>query len=86
MQAQVGDWLLVNSASEHGHARRGLILSVRAGGVPPYGVRWVDQEHEVLFFPGPDAEAISPARLAELDHAEQRRVANVQASIAARKS
>jgi hypothetical protein len=86
MQAKVGDWLIVKSHTENSHARRGLILSVHDGGVPPYRVKWIDQEHEVVFFPGPDAQLLTAERLAELDRAQNDRIADVQASIAAKNS
>ena len=86
MHAEVGDWLIVNSHTEDRHARRGLILSVGSGGAPPYGVKWIDQEREVVFFPGPDAEIISASQLAELDRAQRQRFTDIQASIAAKKS
>jgi hypothetical protein len=86
MQASVGDWLIVKSHTDDRHSRRGVILSVHEGGVPPYRVKWVDQEHEVLFFPGPDAEIVTSARLGELDHTQGQRIAAVQASIAAKNS
>ena len=86
MQARVGDWLIVKSLSGDRHTRRGMILSVHDGGVPPYRVKWVDQEHEVVFFPGSDAEVLTAERLAELDRAQNKRIADIQASIAARNS
>lgn len=56
MKAHVGDRLVV-----HGHRigepdRDGEILEVRgADGAPPYQVRWSDDGHEGLVFPGSDA-------------------------------
>jgi len=55
--ATVGDRLLVHSRHVGGPVRDGEILEVRhADGSPPYLVRWSDDGHESLFFPGPDAE------------------------------
>lgn len=57
MRAVVGDRIRV-----HGHRvgdpdRVGEILEVRGeDGGPPYVVRWDDDGHESLFFPGSDAE------------------------------
>ncbi|WP_084008859.1 DUF1918 domain-containing protein [Planomonospora sphaerica] len=31
----------------------------RPDGTPPYVVRWVDDEHEGLVFPGPDARVVT---------------------------
>ena len=86
MQANVGDWLIVKSHTDDRRSRRGVILSVHEGGVPPFQVKWVDQEREVLFFPGPDAEVVTSARLAELDHIQGERIVALQASIAAKNS
>jgi hypothetical protein len=64
MQATVGDQIKV-----HGHRtgqpdRGGEVREVRgpAGG-PPYVVRWSDNEHETLFFPGSDATVQHPGDL-----------------------
>lgn len=56
MKAHVGDRLVV-----HGHRvgepdRDAEILEVRGSdGTPPYRVRWSDDGHEALVFPGSDA-------------------------------
>lgn len=56
MQADVGDRIVV-----HGHCagepnRDGEVLEVHGvDGAPPYLVRWGDDGHERLFYPGPDA-------------------------------
>ena len=56
MQANVGDRIVI-----HGHHlgepdRDCVILDVRGpDGTPPYQVRWDEDGHESLFFPGPDA-------------------------------
>jgi len=55
MQATIGDHLIV-----HGHKvgdvdRRCEVLECRGPeGKPPYVVRWDDDGHEGLYFPGPD--------------------------------
>jgi Domain of unknown function (DUF1918) len=55
MQASVGDRVVV-----HGHVhgepnRDGEILEVHGSdGAPPYVVRWDDNGHETVFFPGTD--------------------------------
>ena len=56
MRAHAGDRLVI-----HGHrvgepARDAEILDVRGtDGEPPYWVRWSDNGHEALVFPGSDA-------------------------------
>jgi len=56
MYAEVGDRLIIQSAHLEGPVRDGEILEVRGkDGSPPYLVRWSDNGHEALVFPGPDA-------------------------------
>lgn len=56
MYAEAGDRLIVKSTYEGSPGRDGEILEVRhADGSPPYLVRWSDNGHESLIFPGPDA-------------------------------
>lgn len=56
MQAHVGDRLIVEGARQGDRRRVGVITELRhAGGEPPYLVRWLDDGHEALVFPGPDA-------------------------------
>ncbi len=56
MKAQVGDMLVVRGHNVESSDREGEILEVRhADGSPPYKVRWDDNGHEALVFPGPDA-------------------------------
>jgi hypothetical protein len=62
--ARPGDTLVIRSHAV-GRERRGRIVSAQgADGGPPYLVRWADDPHddphEVLFFPGPDAD-VEPA-------------------------
>ena len=85
MHAKVGDWLIVKSNTENRHARRGEILSVAEDGAPPYRIRWVDAEREVVFFPGADSEVITPQQLAELDRRQDARITDVQSQIAGKK-
>jgi len=57
MIAAVGDHLLVHNAHVGEASREGEIVEVRGeSGAPPYLVRWTDNGHESLLFPGPDAE------------------------------
>jgi hypothetical protein len=63
MQAKQGDWLVVHSRRLDEEVREGLILEVRhTDGSPPYLVRWLDDEHQALVFPGSDARVL-PAGL-----------------------
>jgi hypothetical protein len=56
MQAKVGDRLIVRSAHLDEPVRDGEIIEVHGqDGGPPYVVRWSDNGHESLTFPGPDA-------------------------------
>lgn len=56
MYATVGDRLIVHSTHVDGPVRDGEILEVHGQhGEPPYVVRWSDNGHEGLIFPGPDA-------------------------------
>ena len=65
MKAAVGDRIVI-----HGHHigepdRDAEIVEVRGeDGEPPFVVRWGDDGHQSLFFPGPDAS---------VEHFEQRR-------------
>ena len=68
MRASVGDRLIVHGLHVDDPVRDAEILEVRgAGGGPPYLVRWSDDGHEGLVFPGPDAivhhfeHAVEPA-------------------------
>ena len=56
MFASVGDRLVVRSRNLDGPVRDGEIVEVKhPDGSPPYVVRWSDDGHEGLVFPGPDA-------------------------------
>jgi len=56
MHADVGDRLVVKGHHQGEPDRDGEILEVHgAGGSPPYLVRWSDDGHVGLVFPGPDA-------------------------------
>jgi len=54
LNAAVGDRLLVRSERLGKPDRDGRIIEVRGpDGQPPYVVRWEDDGHVGLFFPGP---------------------------------
>ena len=56
MRGSVGDRLVVKGHRVGEHDRGAQILAVEGPeGGPPYFVRWEDDGHEGLFFPGPDA-------------------------------
>ena len=56
MKAQVGDRLLLEGTHVGDPRRVGVIMEVRnPDGSPPYVVKWLDNEHEALVYPGPDA-------------------------------
>jgi hypothetical protein len=58
MRAAVGDKIVVRGQHVGDHGRNAVILAVEGpNGEPPYLVRWQDDSHESLFFPGPDAIA-----------------------------
>jgi hypothetical protein len=61
MHADAGDELVVESPFCGGAPRKGEILDVRAeGGHEHYIVRWDDNGHEALFFPGPTTHVCTP--------------------------
>jgi hypothetical protein len=52
VRAQIGDRIVLRGM----HVRDGEVLEVRGpNGEPPFVVRWHDDEHEVLFFPGSES-------------------------------
>ena len=56
MYAHVGDWIVVESVHLDGHRRRGQIVELEhPDGTPPYLVRWIEDDRETVFFPGPEA-------------------------------
>jgi iron-sulfur cluster repair protein YtfE (RIC family) len=56
MQACVGDRIVIKGHDVGDPDRDGEIIEVRGpDGTPPFVVRWDDNGHETLFFPGPDA-------------------------------
>jgi len=63
MKAKVGDKLLVVGHHVGEHGREAEILEVHgADGAPPYLVRWVEDGHQALVFPGSDASIEHVAR------------------------
>ncbi len=60
MQASIGDRMVAHGAHVNDHVREGEILEVHgADGGPPYLVRWADDGHESLVFPGPGMQVVA---------------------------
>ncbi|WP_436776460.1 DUF1918 domain-containing protein [Yinghuangia sp. YIM S09857] len=56
MNAEVGNWIVVESVHLGGARRIGRVMAVQhTDGSPPYLVKWTDNDRETLFFPGPEA-------------------------------
>ncbi len=56
MKAHVGDRFVVEGTHLEEPRRVGVVIEVsHPDGSPPYRVRWFADDHESLFFPGPDA-------------------------------
>lgn len=56
MKGHVGDRLVTQGTHVGDQRRIGVITALRhEDGTPPYLVRWLDNGHEGLVFPGPDA-------------------------------
>jgi hypothetical protein len=56
MHARVGDRLVIRGHRVGDPERDAKILEIRGSdGAPPYLVRWSDDGHESLMFPGSDA-------------------------------
>lgn len=55
MKAKVGDQLVVKGHQVGERERHGIVLEVVGeGGEPPFKIRWDDDGHESLLYPGPD--------------------------------
>jgi len=56
MHAKAGDRLVIKGHRVGEHEKEAEILEVHGeNGEPPYLVRWADDGHEALIFPGSDA-------------------------------
>ena len=61
MRAHVGDRVVLEGVHVGAPRRVGVVTALRHDdGTPPYTVRWLDDGHETLVFPGPDAR-VEPA-------------------------
>ena len=57
MRAKVGDRLIIKGHTVGAPDKDAVILEVHGDdGAPPWLIRWSDDGHEGLYFPGPDAE------------------------------
>ncbi|GAA1805065.1 hypothetical protein GCM10009682_28580 [Luedemannella flava] len=55
MKAKVGDRLVLEPTHPGSPRRVGVITELHHDdGSPPYTVRWLDDEHETLVYPGPE--------------------------------
>lgn len=62
MKGEVGDRIAILSRHQGESVRECEIVGVNgAGGSPPYVVRWLDDGHLGVFFPGPDARVMHDA-------------------------
>ena len=56
MKAKVGDRLVINGTNLGDRRRVGIVTGVaHPDGSPPFVVRWLEDEHESVVFPGPTA-------------------------------
>ena len=61
MKAEVGDWLVIEGRRLDARRRKGVVVGlVHADGSPPFRVRWVEDGHETLVVPGPEAHIEPP--------------------------
>lgn len=82
MKANVGDWLVVKGRTNEQSEHRGMITEVNhADGSPPYTVRWLEDGHEALMFPGPDALVVTQAEQTAADERARARLASVQSAM-----
>lgn len=56
MRASIGDRIIIKGHHLGEPDRDGEVIAVGRDGDPPFRVRWEDTGHEVLFFPGSDAQ------------------------------
>lgn len=62
MKAKVGDRVIVRGAHVDDHVRDGEVLEVHGkDGDPPFLVRWSDNGHESLVFPGSGTQVVARA-------------------------
>lgn len=60
MKAKIGDRVVLEGTHLGDPRRIGIVQELRhPDGTPPYVVRWLDDGHESLVFPGPDARVVA---------------------------
>ncbi len=60
MKAKVGDRLVIYGTNLGDRRRVGVVTGVaHPDGSPPYVVRWLEDDHESVVFPGPTAHVES---------------------------
>jgi hypothetical protein len=60
MKAKVGEWLVIDGTNLGDRQRVGMVTGVgHPDGSPPYTVRWTEDDHESLVYPGPTARVES---------------------------
>jgi len=63
MKAKVGDEIVVDSVDLGGQTRRGEVLEVRSEDDDEhYVVRWDDNGHETIFYPGSTSHVVHPGK------------------------
>jgi hypothetical protein len=63
MEAKVGDEIVVDGLNTGDPSREGEILEVlNTGGVVHYRVRWDDNGHEAIFYPGSTTHVLRVAK------------------------
>jgi len=63
MIAGIGDRIVVSGTHVGDAVRVGVITALRHDdGTPPYEVRWLDDGHTGLIFPGPETHIERPTR------------------------
>jgi len=74
MDVKPGDHLLVRGHTVSQPDRNAEVLKVLgADGGPPYQVRWAEDGHEGLFFPGSDASVEKVVKTAKVVKAAKKR-------------
>jgi hypothetical protein len=64
MKAMVGDRLVIDGTNLGDRRRVGIVTGVaHPDGSPPYVVRWLEDDHESVVFPGPTAHVESRRRV-----------------------
>ncbi len=85
MLAKTGDWLITEQPVLGKEPRMGLIVEVHSSdGSPPYLVKWTDNDHTALVFPGPDSIVRTAAEVEAANQANAERAAKVESELSHR--